>query len=275
MQKDADKREPEGNGEGATRESGVPGRGHFGIEPLNGDGDTRESGDPGREARGWFGRGYIPHFDGGTTPQHVTIHQADSLPKEAIEMIEQELKRFPKERVAVEKRKRLHEWIDAGYGSCLLRNPMCAHIVQNALLHFHEVRYKLHAWVVMPNHIHVLFSPMEGYAMQDIVTSWKKFTGRKIGDWLKENRDVDFASRDSVIKDATQESGVPGKRTPGKGIPGGRLWHREYWDRYIRNEGHFLQTVEYIHCNPVKAGLVSKACLWPWSSIKKAMSPEG
>jgi hypothetical protein len=44
------------------------------------------------------------------------------------------------------------------------------------------------------------------------------------------------------------------------------VWHPEYWDRFIRNERHFQQAVEYIRQNPVKAGLVRKAEDWRWSS---------
>jgi len=44
------------------------------------------------------------------------------------------------------------------------------------------------------------------------------------------------------------------------------VWHREYWDQYIRNERHFLQVIEYIHMNPVKAGLVLRPGDWLWSS---------
>jgi len=50
-------------------------------------------------------------------------------------------------------------------------------------------------------------------------------------------------------------------------IPGaGQLWMREYWDRYIRDTGHYQRAVEYIHHNPVKAGLCDVAEAWPWSS---------
>ena len=41
---------------------------------------------------------------------------------------------------------------------------------------------------------------------------------------------------------------------------------REYWDRFIRDEQHFTAAIEYIHMNPVKAGLVEKAEDWYWSS---------
>jgi hypothetical protein len=41
---------------------------------------------------------------------------------------------------------------------------------------------------------------------------------------------------------------------------------RDYWDRYIRNDAHFENTVLYIHQKPVKAGLCELAEDWPWSS---------
>jgi hypothetical protein len=42
----------------------------------------------------------------------------------------------------------------------------------------------------------------------------------------------------------------------------------------MRNEEHFLQAFEYIHQNPVKAGLVAKAEDWPWSSARFKKSAE-
>lgn len=66
-------------------------------------------------------------------------------------------------------------------------------------------------------------------------------------------------------KDARQESGAPGNADLGIGSST-PLWHREYWDRYIRNEKHFLDTLRYIEMNPVKAGLCKKSTDWKWSS---------
>ena len=77
-----------------------------------------------------------------------------------------------------------------------------------------------------------------------IVASWKKFTARE------------FVIIGGQIA-ANQEIGVPGP-----------VWHREYWDRYVRDEHHFRQAIEYIHQNPVKAGLVVRAENWPWSSAR-------
>ena len=132
-----------------------------------------------------------------------------------------------------EHRKRVQEWLDAGHGSCVLREPAIASMVQNALLFFDAQRYRLLAWVLMPNHVHVLFQPMNDWPVAKIVASWKKFTAHEIF-----------------------------KRAKG-GTP---VWHKEYWDRYIRNESHLQQAIAYIHENPVKAGLAAKAGDWRWSS---------
>jgi len=186
----------------------------------------------------WHSRGYLPHFESPEATQHVTFHLADSLPKTVLLRLEAELKTLPDEKRDAERRKRIDAWMDAGHGSCILRNPAIANMVQGSLLSFDAQRYRLLAWVVMPNHIHALLQPMNGWTIAKIVASWKKFTASKIWDH---------------------------HRLTGEG-PSPPIWHREYWDRYIRNREHFEQATDYIHRNPVKAGLVATAELWPWSS---------
>lgn len=186
----------------------------------------------------WHSRGYLPHFESSEVTQHVTFHLADSLPRTVLLRLEAELKTLPTEKRDVERRKRVDAWIDAGHGSCALRKPGISDMVQGSLLIFDSQRYRLLAWVVMPNHVHVLFQPMNGWTVAKIVAAWKKFTARKICD---------------------------DRRDSGEG-PGAPVWHREYWDRYIRDQTHLQQAVEYIHMNPVKAGLVVTPESWRWSS---------
>jgi putative transposase len=148
--------------------------------------------------------------------------------------LEVELKLFPEGKRDAARRKRIEAWANAGHGSCILREPHIAGIVQSAFLLFDGNRYRLIAWVVMPNHVHVLIQPIAPWTVARIVASWKTFTGRKF------------------CKIGAVSSAL--------------VWHREYWDRYIRNQEHLAQAIEYIHKNPVKAGLVKKAERWPWSS---------
>ena len=112
-----------------------------------------EPGDPG----GWHSRGYLPHFDSSEVTQHVTFHLADSLPADAVAHMAAELDLIDPEKRDTERRRRMEALIDAGHGSCLLREPRHAQLVQTSLLAFDSTRYRLLAWVVMPNHVHVLF----------------------------------------------------------------------------------------------------------------------
>ncbi len=226
---------------------------------------NQEIGGPG----GWHSRGYLPHFDGHEVTQHVTFHLADSLPTEARERVEEEIRTLPREKQDAERRKRVETWIDSGQGSCVLREPAIAALVQSSLLHFDGLRYRLLAWVVMPNHAHVLFQPLYDWTVAKIVASWKKFTAREICEFRKAgtgdapanipgNTPGNAALASGIRKTANQEIGGPRKSAP--------VWHREYWDRFIRSDRHFQQAVEYIHGNPVKAGLVGRPEDWPWSS---------
>ena len=223
-------------GGGGGREEGRKVGWEGGIEDAN-----REIGVPGGVSGAvWHSRGYLPHLESSEDTQHVIFHLADSLPQSVLKRLDAEMKTLPTEKRGVERRKRVDAWMDmdAGHGSCLLREPAIACMVQGSLLTFDAERYRLLARVVMPNHVHVLFRPIAGWSVAQIVASWKKFTARKICD---------------------------DRRKSGVGA-GAAVWHREYWDRYIRDRRHLEQAIEYIHLNPVKAGLVVAAEKWRWSS---------
>lgn len=187
--------------------------------------------------RGWYSRGYLPHFDSNDVTQHVAFHLADSLPEEALHRLALELNDRDPQRREFERRRLLEALIDAGHGACWLRRPDCARTIQESLLHFDGERYRLLAWVVMPNHVHALFQTMNGWSMGSVVGSWKTFTANAVGRLVAQ-----------------------------RGGPLPKVWHPEFWDRYIRDERHFANAMTYIHNNPVKAGLIAKAEEWPWSS---------
>jgi REP element-mobilizing transposase RayT len=181
--------------------------------------------------RGWYSRGYVPHFDHPGLIQGITFRLADSLPAHARTSMVEELKNADNST----KRARIEAYLNAGYGACYLRDPRIARLVEDALLHFDGARYRLIAWVIMPNHVHVLVEMFEGYSLDKIVHSWKSYSA----------------------KEANRILG----RT-------GRFWFREYFDRYIRDERHFANAVRYIHHNPVNAGLVDTPEDWPFSSAR-------
>ncbi|MBL7983508.1 MAG: transposase [Flavobacteriales bacterium] len=196
----------------------------------------------------WWDRGYVPHIEGHLLMQHVCFRLADSLPAHVVHEMWEELRGTPPSLRNAEMEKRVMAYLDAGHGSCVLRVPELANLVQGAFICFHGVRYTLHAWCVMPNHVDVLFQPKEGWTMSRIVAPWKSFTGRRISEWRKL---------------AGLEPGGP--RGSMSGATG--VWQREYFDRYIRDSAHYANTVDYIHENPVKAGLVKNAREWKYSSV--------
>jgi putative transposase len=197
----------------------------------------QEPGAPG--ASGWRSRGYLPHRDELSLLQSITYRLADSLPQEKLRQLETELSSLSSDRRDTARRKQIEAWLDSGIGCCALRHPALAAVVEGAFFHGDGTRYRLFAWCVMPNHVHVLIQPQA--LLADIVRSWKSFTGR----W-------------ALAHNAALKLGVLGKS----------LWMREYWDRFIRDETHLRQTIDYIHHNPVKAALCETATDWPWSSAR-------
>jgi REP element-mobilizing transposase RayT len=230
-----------------TSHKNTPGNANLPIGAFPSDNPPLTGHNP---APAWRSRGYLPHFESSELTQHVTFHLADSLPQSTLARLESALKTIPIDRRGIELRKRVDAWMDAGHGSCALGTPAVAAMVQGSLLTFDSERYHLLAWVVMPNHFHVLFQPITGWTVAKIVAAWKKFAARKIHDAA--NREIGVPGKTQAPHHATVQV------TP--------VWHREYWDRYIRDEAHLMQVIDYIHMNPVKAALVATPDSWPWSS---------
>jgi REP element-mobilizing transposase RayT len=191
---------------------------------------------------GWYSRGYLPHFDGVAEPQFMTIHLADSIPKKVISRWKEELSSLTYEQERILLQKRIEKYLDLGYGIAALKQVKIATMVQDSLLKFDGSRYRLFAWVVMPNHIHSLMTRSEDDSLESIFQSFKSYTAHEANRILHRH---------------------------------GQFWMEEYFDRFIRNEKHFANTVRYIEDNPVKAKLCKRAADWPFSSAWFRTSPEG
>lgn len=181
----------------------------------------------------WHSRGYLPHYDVHGLLQSITCRLADSLPVEVLHRLLQE------EKDDLIRYKRIEQLLDTGHGACWLRQAAVANIVEHALLHGDGKRYRLLAWCVMPNHIHVLIETNFAYPVSKIVQGWKSYTARLINQHLGRS---------------------------------GSVWMRDYFDRYIRDDHHFAAVIAYIHSNPVKAGLVSHEQEWLYSSARLGLS---
>jgi len=181
---------------------------------------------------GWHSRGYLPHFDGGEIPQTINLRLADSLPRAVIEKWQRELERDYEKRDKI-LRKRIEHYLDQGFGSCALNHENVANMVQNSLLHFDGVRYRLSAWVVMPNHVHLLLTLTPPWSISVILKNLKSFTSHEANKLLSQS---------------------------------GQFWMEDYFDRYVRDRKHFKSAIAYVENNPVKAGLCARPEDWPYSS---------
>jgi len=185
-----------------------------------------------RSDLGWYDRGYIPHFDGGQTSQFLTFRLFDSLPQSVIEEWREETSKLGEEGKTIF-RKNVESYLDKGSGSCLLKDERIARLTEDSLLFHHTKKYNLTAWVIMPNHIHFLATPLSNTELREIAHSIKSYTAHEANKLLNRS---------------------------------GQFWQHEPFDRYIRNRKHFVSVIRYIENNPVKAGLCAKPQDWRFSS---------
>jgi len=184
---------------------------------------------------GWHSRGYLPHFDGGERSQFLTFRLHDALPGPVLLQWKEELKLEPNAEAESIMRRLVEAYLDQGHGSCYLKEGRIGSMVQGALLFHDQLKYRLTAWVVMPNHAHMLCTPCQGHSLAQIMHSLKSFTSSEANKMLGR---------------------------------AGRFWQKEYFDRYIRNARHFAKVVAYIENNPVKANLCKRPEDWPFSSAR-------
>jgi REP element-mobilizing transposase RayT len=199
---------------------------------------------------GLHSRGYLPHVKREGAEYFVTFRLADSLPKEVLLRFEAEraeriraveaARRIggatadSEEIVNRDFRRQVERYLDQGAGACDLRRPKVADLVAGALRFFHGQRYLLREWVVMPNHVHVLFWPMPNHVVSAIVKSWKQFTSTRAKPLL--------------------------------GLTEGRFWQPESYDHWVRDAEERARIAGYIRKNPVTARLCTQPDDWRWSS---------
>jgi putative DNA methylase len=180
--------------------------------------------------RGWQQRGYLPHFDAPGVTQFVTVQLHDSFPITRHADFEVILKQSDDPA----KRRKLEAWLDRGHGGCWLRRSDVAELVEKVLLEKDGSDYRMQAWVVMPNHIHL------------VVDVWDVPLGKLIQGWKG--------------KSSREANKRLGRR--------GAFWQADYHDTLIRDEAHLKRAIRYTEQNPVKACLTRAACDW-WSSARR------
>lgn len=186
----------------------------------------------------------LPHWRQEGAVYFVTWRLADSLPRELAAEVERErdaLRRALAAATEVEEQRvlesrlrhlvteRMDELLNQGLGECWMNRPEVASLVVDALCHFDGERYRLWAFAVMPNHVHVVVEPLGEHPLDDILHSWKSFTSHAINKLV-------------------------GRK--------GTLWQKECFDHIVRSQKSLDHFVAYTLANPSAAGLTD----WPWTS---------
>ena len=113
-------------------------------------------------------------------------------------------------------------------------DPSRAELLMRVNLNFQKQDYfSLLAFVIMPDHLHLLLLPDGGKNISQVMHSIKRSSAR-------------------LIHQAEETSGT--------------LWQRRFFDRVVRSEKELLDTIQYIHNNPVVDNLVEQADEYPFSS---------
>lgn len=190
-------------------------------------------------------QGNLPHWEQLNAFYFITWRTADSLPKAVLERWELERDRWLRaqgidpgcedwqrvfEMLPEAARREFHKlltvrWsslLDECHGECVLRNAEASAVVENSLRHFDGDRYELEAFVVMPNHVHVLAGISGRGLMMQVCRNWKNFTAVQINKTLERH---------------------------------GQLWQWESFDHLVRSPTSLEKFREYILKNPVKARL--------------------
>jgi putative transposase len=105
--------------------------------------------------------------------------------------------------------------------------------------------FLIDAWVVMPEHMHCIWTLPEGDANYPL--RWRLIK-------LLFSRALPHTEFVAQTAQARGERGI---------------WQRRYWEHTIRDEDDFARHVAYIHFNPVKHGYVQRAVDWPYSTFHR------
>ena len=185
----------------------------------------------------------VPHWTCDNATYHVSFRLADAVPKSQTQQWLRERQsildnamRMRRDLTPQEEKKvrylyseRIERYLDAGHGECHLANPKAAETVANALQFFEGKRYRLHAWCVMPNHVHVIVEPFQKESLSAIIHSWKSFTANECNKLL-------------------------GLR--------GQFWQKDAYNHIVRTEKEYGFQIRYVWNNPEKAKL--KNWRWRW-----------
>jgi len=195
----------------------------------------------------------LPHIQTNNATLFVTFRLAGSLPKCAIERFKKEDEQRQERLNNIsdpeqmktesyrEQKRQFGRWdgiLDrSGQGPRWLQQPEIAKLVSDSLHFFDNKKYALICFCIMPNHVHVVFTPL------------KKENGA-----CRSLRTIMHSIKSYSANQANQLLGLTGQ-----------FWQAESYDHVVRDEEELDRIIQYVVNNPVKAGLVQHWEDWKWT----------
>ena len=211
-----------------------------------------------------FYRRHLPHWQPQDAAFFVTFRLKNSLPYEIIEALREERERarvalhnvLESERDqqnALDEQHYFEMWEDylnkAEFGPRWMSQPEIADVVKEALQYRDGKVFDLHAYCIMPNHVHVVFEPLS------------------TSDWHSNARESGYQpDLPKIMQSLKRHTARQANKILSRE---GAFWQDESYDRVIRDNDEYSRTVNYVLENPVKAGLVSRWEDWNWAYCKK------
>lgn len=139
----------------------------------------------------------------------------------------------------------------------IFNNPAFCEILLSNIKHYrNKYKFTILGYVIMPTHFHwIVEVDNNAGSVSDIMRDVKKFTAWQIFDSLLEEKN-------GMLLDLFREAAMYINDQERK------LWMKRFDDEVIRDQKMFWTKLNYIHQNPVKAGLVLKAEDYKYSSAR-------
>ena len=198
--------------------------------------------------------GALPHWYRENATYSITFRLADSFPVSVLNDYRKEKEKLQERLLVAEKEgnkkladqlrvevgllysRRIESVLDQGLGEAWMKDPEIAKIIETSILHFAGERYDLGAWCIMPNHVHLLLSPKDGYELSDILHSIKRHSAAEANKALGRS---------------------------------GEFWQKESYDHILRDSDDYWNQRSYILRNPKSAKLVD------WAFVGEGKEKDG
>jgi putative transposase len=205
-------------------------------------------------------RRHLPHYQPMEAEYHVVFRLAGSLPVEVIEWMRQERdagrngvsalhsdsnKQTGRHRLGGSYFAKYQKLLDGlASGPRWLADQRVAAIVAEAIHFRDKKKYDLHAFTIMPNHVHMIFATVR-------------------------RADCPTDSVTEILQKLKWNTALKANRILGRSGP---FWKSESYDHVIRTDEELERTILYVLNNPVAAGLAISWEQWPWTYCKASFA---